>query len=146
MKQADVAVHLDMSTRNLRELYARGVIDKTASLDEQRIQYIKHLRAQAAGRASTGPLDPAQEKAALDAARRAEIEDRLRVRRRELLPAEDFAAELSSAFKAVATALESLPDVLERDAGIDGAAVERCQAVIDRLREDLYTRLSRHDR
>jgi hypothetical protein len=38
--------------------------------------------------------------------------------------------------------LESLPDVLERDAGISGAAVEACQRTIDRMREDLYLRLT----
>jgi phage terminase Nu1 subunit (DNA packaging protein) len=60
----------------------------------------------------------------------------------ELIPASEFERQLSTAFKSVATAIESLPDVLERDAGIDGAAVERCQAVIDRVRDELYTALS----
>ena len=59
----------------------------------------------------------------------------------ELVPAARFEAELAAVLKAVAVTLESLPDVLERDAGIDGAAVERTQAVIDRVREDLYQKL-----
>lgn len=60
----------------------------------------------------------------------------------ELVPAIDFEGQLASALKIVAVSLESLPDVLERDAGIRGAAVERCQEVIDRVREELYLRLS----
>ena len=60
---------------------------------------------------------------------------------RQLVPAIEFETALAEAFKLLAVTLESLPDVLERDAGISGAAVERCQAVIDRLREDLYQRM-----
>ena len=59
----------------------------------------------------------------------------------ELIPAADYERALSGALKTVAVTLESLPDVLERDAGIDGAAVERAQAVIDRVREGLHRQL-----
>ncbi len=59
----------------------------------------------------------------------------------QLIQAADYERALSSALKTVAVTLESLPDVLERDAGIDGAAVERCQSVIDRVRDDLHGRL-----
>lgn len=86
-------------------------------------------------------LDPQAEKARLDRLRGDELEDRIAERRRELLPAGTFEQALASAFKVVAQALESLPDVLERDAGIDGAAVERCQSVIDRLRDDMANKL-----
>ena len=59
-----------------------------------------------------------------------------------LIPAIDFEQALAAAFKTVASALECLPDVLERDAGIDGPAVERCQTVIGRVRDDLYASLT----
>jgi hypothetical protein len=73
---------------------------------------------------------------------RAQMEElRYREAARELIPAIEYERALASAFKLVASALESLPDVLERDAGIDGPAVERCQTVIDRIREDLYASL-----
>jgi hypothetical protein len=48
---------------------------------------------------------------------------------------------LASVLKVLATTIESLPDVLERDAGIAGLAVERCTSVCDRVREGLYKRL-----
>lgn len=61
----------------------------------------------------------------------------------ELLPASEFERGLADAFKLVSVTLESLPDVLERDCALPGPAVERCQNVIDRLREELYQRLVR---
>jgi hypothetical protein len=74
---------------------------------------------------------------------RAEREcDKLATERGQLIEAHEFERAFADAIKTVATALESLPDVLERDAGIDGRAVERCQEVIDRQREELYRRLS----
>lgn len=60
----------------------------------------------------------------------------------ELIEAVAFERALSEAFKTVASTLESLPDVLERDAGLDGPGVERAQMVIDRVRADLHRRLS----
>jgi phage terminase Nu1 subunit (DNA packaging protein) len=59
----------------------------------------------------------------------------------ELIPAARFEAEMARVLKTVAIGLESLPDVLERDAGITGAAVERAQAIIDRMRDELHAKL-----
>lgn len=60
---------------------------------------------------------------------------------RELIPIREHELALAAAFKTVAAALETLPDVLERDAGIGGAAIEAVQRVVDRVRDDLYRRL-----
>lgn len=59
----------------------------------------------------------------------------------KLIEASAHERALADAFKVIAVTLESLPDVLERDAGIDGVAVERAQVVIDRMRDDLHSRL-----
>ncbi len=59
----------------------------------------------------------------------------------KLLPAVEYETDLSASLKVVAMTLESLPDTIERDAGIDGNAVELVQATIDRLREKLYEKL-----
>ena len=49
--QDEIAQHLDVSTRMLRDILTRLNIDhKTTSLDEIRIRYIKDLREKAAGR------------------------------------------------------------------------------------------------
>jgi phage terminase Nu1 subunit (DNA packaging protein) len=91
-----------------------------------------------------GSYDPDQlgPKERLDHFRAERERDKHMEERGELIPAVEYEQALSSALKTVAVTLESLPDVLERDAGIDGQAVERCQDVIDRVRDDLYQRLT----
>jgi phage terminase Nu1 subunit (DNA packaging protein) len=59
----------------------------------------------------------------------------------ELIPAEEFRQGLAGPFKLLANTVESLPDVLERDAGLTGAQAELCIKICDRLREDLYQQL-----
>ena len=59
----------------------------------------------------------------------------------ELIPVAVHERELAAVLKVVAVTIESLPDVLERDAGISGEAVARCQLICDRTREGLYKRL-----
>ncbi|WP_408648020.1 DUF1441 family protein [Thiocapsa bogorovii] len=88
-----------------------------------------------------GTLDPQRERARLDAARADLAETQLGKVRGELITAADFERVLSETIKPIATGLESLPDLLERDAGIDGAAVERVIAVVDRMRESLYRQI-----
>ncbi len=139
--QAQVAEHLFLSLRNLRDYYARGRIDKAASLDEQRRQYISHLRETAANRVPNGPLDPQQEKARLDKLRADQIETKLAAERKELMPAHVFESAMADAFKAVAGGLENLPGELERDGTIGADAVDQVERVIDRIRDDLVRRL-----
>jgi len=139
--QAAIAAHLGLSVRALREYIAKGTIPKGATLDEARESYIKRLREVASNRAPTGPLDPAQEKARLDSLRADEVADRLALSRRELVPVAVYEQTLADALKSVAQSLESLPDLLERDGLIDGPAAERCQRVIDGLRDQMADRL-----
>ena len=61
---------------------------------------------------------------------------------KELVPVREFELALASGFKAVAATLESLPDILERDVGLTGAQVEKAQTIIDRLRDELFSRLT----
>jgi phage terminase Nu1 subunit (DNA packaging protein) len=88
-----------------------------------------------------GRLDPGQEKARLDKLRADQIADAIAVKRGELIPAEEFRQGLAGPFKLLANTVESLPDVLERDAGLTGAQAELCIKICDRLREDLYQKL-----
>ncbi|SDF72556.1 Protein of unknown function [Onishia taeanensis] len=59
-------------------------------------------------------------------------------RTRQLIPEDEFARELSFLAKTMAAGLDSLPDMLERDAGLSPEAIERAQVVIDGLREQMY--------
>lgn len=57
---------------------------------------------------------------------------------KQLIPATEFVRELSKLAKAVAAGLDTLPDMLERDAGLDPDAIEKVQETIDALREQMY--------
>lgn len=57
---------------------------------------------------------------------------------RQLIPDDEFARELSFLAKTMAAGLDSLPDMLERDAALPPEAIERAQVVIDGLREQMY--------
>ncbi|WP_027853842.1 DUF1441 family protein [Marinobacterium litorale] len=64
---------------------------------------------------------------------------------RGLVVAEEVHREMGSLAKAVATTLDSLPDILERDCGLPGEAVDRVQSVIDSLRDQMYQRIIEDD-
>lgn len=57
---------------------------------------------------------------------------------RLLVPVEDAHREMSTLAKAVASGLDSLADMLERDAGLPPEAIEMVERVTDALREQMY--------
>lgn len=86
-------------------------------------------------------INPSTAKARLDTLRGDILETDLAAKRGELIPAIEFERALAAAFKTVATGLETLPELLERHAGLDGAAIERVIGVVDALRNTLYEKL-----
>lgn len=58
-----------------------------------------------------------------------------------LIPASDVESRLARVFKVLATVLDTLPDILERDCGLDSDKVTRLQEAIDSARESLYDTL-----
>lgn len=74
LTQADIAAHLDISTRNLRDVLKELGIDwRQSSLDQIRIAYIRRLRESAAGR-SEQDLAIVRARKELAQARREELE------------------------------------------------------------------------
>lgn len=57
---------------------------------------------------------------------------------RSLVPAEEAHREMSRLAKAVASGLDSLADMLERDAGLPPEAIDLVEATTDALREQMY--------
>ena len=55
----------------------------------------------------------------------------------QLIPASDVRREFAIWAKAVVQVLETLPDILERDCGLQPAAVSRVQSIIDDLRDQI---------
>lgn len=80
-------------------------------------------------------LEPFQRKAHYQAEREA-LE--LATSRRELIPRIEVEEEQARVAKIVVQALETLPDILERDCGLTGAAIAQAEAIIDRTREAIY--------
>lgn len=55
----------------------------------------------------------------------------------QLIPADDVAAALAETFKKIALSLDTMVDVIERDAGLDGKQLEVMQRIIDNARATL---------
>lgn len=64
----------------------------------------------------------------------------------EAVKASDVAREMSAIAKIVTSALDSLPDLMERDLGISAADAEKVQVITDRVRVSIFERLSNPDR
>lgn len=59
----------------------------------------------------------------------------------ELIPAFEVAQEISSLAKAVVQILDTLPDILERDTGLQPIALVRVQQVIDDIRDQMALKI-----
>lgn len=116
-KQIEIAAHLDMSDRAVREfLEAAGIDHKLATLSEIRVAYIRRQREVAAGRAATGDLDLATERAALARAQREKIEMQNAVTRAELAPVSLIEEILTAAASKIAGVLDAIPGMVRRRA------------------------------
>lgn len=60
-----------------------------------------------------------------------------------LIPAAEVESVTAEAMKTLAQTLDTLPDVLERDAGLSGETVQIVQRVIDAARESMYSDVAR---
>lgn len=102
--QIEIAQHLDLSTRQIRELQSAGVFSKSATLDEARLAYIRRLREQAAGRAATNGLDLASERARL-----ARLEAELAAKRGDMVSLTEAVMGWSDLVNAARQKMLSLP-------------------------------------
>jgi phage terminase Nu1 subunit (DNA packaging protein) len=141
---AVVARLLDVTERRVQQLSKQGILTKDDrgkyDLLKSGREYIRYLHT-LNKEVETDP-DKMSPKERLDWYKGTREKTRHMEEAGQLIQAADYERALSSALKSVAVTLESLPDVLERDAGIDGAAVEAAQGVIDRMRADLYQRIT----
>lgn len=70
---------------------------------------------------------------------------KMRVEAGELVPVDQHIAEVSRLAKLAARTIETLPDLLERSAGLTAVQVEKVTQVCDAAREDLYQSTSSSD-
>lgn len=112
-----------------------GIDWKTAALDEIRVEYIRALREQAAGRAAAGDLDLATERAGLAKAQREKIEMQNAVTRRELAPVVLIEEVLAKAGGRVAGILDAIPGMIKRRvAGLSSNDIELIAVEVARAR------------
>lgn len=115
LRQIDIAQHLDLSDRSVREfLSLRNIDHKASTLDEIRIAYIRHLREIAAGRAALGDIDLATERALLAREQREKIAMQNAVARKEYAPVIVIEQVLSRAGSRVAGILDSITGAIRR--------------------------------
>ena len=69
--------------------------------------------------------------------------NKLRLEAGDLIPADEVREELATLVKATVQVLDTLGDVLEREASLSGEQVEVVSEIVDRLREQLYGALER---
>jgi hypothetical protein len=62
-------------------------------------------------------------------------------RNRELIPAEEYREEISSLLKSLVQFVDTLPELLARDCGLDPEKIDYMQKLCDEKREDLYQEL-----
>lgn len=116
--QAEIAAHLDMSERNLRELLGQlGMDHKQVPMSALRVAYIRRLREQAAGRMGgddSEGLDLVQERAALARSQREGQDIKNSVARGTWGPIDLLGDVLANASQAVVDRFDQIPAALRR--------------------------------
>lgn len=136
-KQTEVAAHLDLSDRSVRELESKLNLPTDYTLAAFRVAYIRHLREVAAGRAGTGDLDLATERAGLAREQKERVALQNAVTRKELAPVILIEQVLARAGSKVAGILDGIPGMIKRrvdtltavDIGLIAAEIARARNV-----------------
>lgn len=113
-KQTEVAAHIDLSERSVREWEIKLSLPTEYTLAEFRIAYIRSLREEAAGRATAGGVDLATERARLAAAQAEKVEMQNAVTRGELTPTALLEQVLAKAAAKIAGVLDAIPGMVRR--------------------------------
>lgn len=69
----------------------------------------------------------------------------LETERGQLIPAIEVEAQFAANYKVMSHWVDTLPDILERDCGLNQMALAKLEQRMDRLREDLYRQLTAED-
>lgn len=67
---------------------------------------------------------------------------KLQVERRELIPRIEAEQEMAQMLKITAECFDTLPDILERDCGLEPSVLVKLEDRLDKCREELYQRLA----
>lgn len=112
----------------------RGVIKQGATAGEWLKDYCSHLREVAAGRAASGELDLASERARLASEQADKVAMQNAVSRRELAPVTLIEEVLAKVGRQIAGVLESIPVQLKRRSSLSGDDLDYITAEIVKAR------------
>ena len=116
VSQAEFAQLIGVSEARVSQLISEGVLPREATAQDWLTAYCERLREQAAGRASAGPLDLAQERAALAREQRMGQAIKNAVARREYAPVGVLSDILGMAASAVVDRFDQLEGLLRKAA------------------------------
>lgn len=115
LTQRTIADHLDLSQQAVSQLMDElGINWKSATLKQVRVAYIRRLREQAAGRAASGDLDLAGERARLAKEQADRVAMQNAVTRGELAPVMLIEQVLAAAAGKVAGVFDAIPGMVRR--------------------------------
>ena len=138
--QSEVAAHLDLTDRSIRELIGRGILPTSArglmDVDRCRVAYIRHLREAAAGRA-TGPSgdDLTAERARLAKEQADHFSLKNGAMRLELLSKSEITRAVTAAFQHVRDGMTALPAKLTTVPELRAAFSKAIDEVLSELSE-----------
>jgi phage terminase Nu1 subunit (DNA packaging protein) len=138
----EVAEHLDISDRSIRDLRAKGVLPQAArgqaDLDACRVAYIRHLRERAAGRSSDAAedegLDLVQQRARLAKEQADRIASKNALDRGELVPVSAVTMAVVGLIELSKSRLAKVPAIVGKS---DPKLRERIATAIEDAMEDL---------
>ena len=134
MSQQAIADLIGATRQAVSEIEARGIARRADPLGAWLRAYIIHLREIAAGRATTGNLDLATERARLAAEQADRIAMQNAVSRRETARVSVIAEVLARVGRQIAVTLEAIPIQLKRRSSISMDDLEFITAEIVRAR------------
>lgn len=135
--QKHVAMIVGISEARVSQLHAEGVFAEGSTLGDWVAAYCDRLREQAAGRFTDGPLDLAQERAALARAQREGVDLKNALLRGQYAAVSLLAEVLATASQAVAERFEHLPGLLRKACpDLPAAAIDQVLVVIANARNE----------
>lgn len=140
---AVVAKLLDLSERRIQQLVRQGVLSKTDRGKYDLLlavrEYVRYLHQN--NEPTSKDPEEMLPKERLDWYRGTRERTNHLKEIGELVPAVEFERALAKALKTLAAQLETLPEIIERQAGLDGAAIDRVIVAVDAMRQKLYDAL-----
>jgi phage terminase Nu1 subunit (DNA packaging protein) len=133
--QAAFAGLIGVSAPAVSEFVSRGIITPGEPVGAWLLSYSAHMREVAAGRATTGDLDLATERAGLAKAQREKIEMQNAVTRKELAPTYMLEAVIAAAGTRAAAILDAIPGAIRRrNQALTAADIETIASEIAKAR------------